>query len=539
LDAVKQLHAYRRRKRIQDLDWFEAAYRVYLTGILGIVITLFAASFIGDKELDASGIAKLRDHGPAALGLVVAVAIFLGLRSGSRGGPLAVEPAEVRYVLLAPVERRHALWPAAFKSARFATFAGAVVGAIGGYLAHRRIPDGATAAWVASGLVTGALIALALVGSALIASGVRLRRWIATILGFAVIGWAVADLVAGVPAPTTTIGSIALWPLRVRPLDVLGAIAVVASVAIGTALLNGLSLEAAERRTALVGQLRFAVTVQDLRTVMVLRRQLAQDRSRQRPWLRLHSGHRRRTTVWHRDWQGVLRFPAPRLLRMVVLTIGSAFVLLAVYHGTTPLVIVSALAMYLVGLDAVEPLSQEIDQSDRADALPVERGVLLAQHAAVPAVVMLLVGALGYLAVLAVERTATAAAVGAISLVAVAWSGAAGAAVTVGLGTPEPMKDGQLLPPEVAGLKIAVRTAWPLIVGVIGTLPVLAARRFADRGQSPVGGAAQAAFLPLLVVLMTVAWLRFREPAKAWWHQLLNEGQQAAKTRDQQRRRTA
>src|SRR4051794_41361499 len=36
-------------------------------------------------------------------------------------------------------------------------------------------------------------------------------------------------------------------------------------------------------RTELVGQLRFAVTLQDLRTVLVLRRQLAQERPRARP----------------------------------------------------------------------------------------------------------------------------------------------------------------------------------------------------------------------------------------------------------------
>ena len=51
-------------------------------------------------------------------------------------------------------------------------------------------------------------------------------------------------------------------------------------------LVAGSSLEAAERRTELVGQLRFAVTLQDLRTVLVLRRQLAQERPRSRPWIR-------------------------------------------------------------------------------------------------------------------------------------------------------------------------------------------------------------------------------------------------------------
>src|SRR4029453_5278654 len=80
---------------------------------------------------------------------------------------------------------------------------------------------------------------------------------------------------------------------------------------VGLRRLGSLSLEAAERRTGLVGQLRFAVTVQDLRTVIVLRRQLAQDRPRNRPWLALPG--RNRFVVWRRGWHGLLRFPVARL----------------------------------------------------------------------------------------------------------------------------------------------------------------------------------------------------------------------------------
>ena len=43
------------------------------------------------------------------------------------------------------------------------------------------------------------------------------------------------------------------------------------------------SLEDAERRSTLVGQLRFAATLQDLRTVVLLRRQLALELPRKRP----------------------------------------------------------------------------------------------------------------------------------------------------------------------------------------------------------------------------------------------------------------
>jgi hypothetical protein len=533
--ALRDLHAYRRRKRIEQLDWFDSAYRAYLTGIVGIVLTLVVASWIGDGAVSPAGVADTLERGPAVVGLVVATAVALGLRSGSRGGPLALEAAEVRYVLLAPVDRRRALLGNALRSIRFASFAGVVTGAVVGYLAHRRFDDGATAAWVAAGAASGLLVALALVGSALVASGLRLARWLATVLALVVLAWAAASLVTGVPALTTFAGGVAVWPLEVDPVDLVGVLAVVALVAVGLVTLGGLRLEDAERRTALVGQLRFAVTVQDLRTVIVLRRQLAQDRPRQRPWIRVRPGSG--AVVWRRGWHGLLRFPLARLGRMFLLGIIAGVALHGAYHGTTPLVALAGVALYLAALDAIEPMAQEVDQADRSDALPVERGPLLARHAAVPAVMMAVVGLPGLAVAIALNRTGEAAGVAGVAFLPAVLAAAAGAAISVVMGAPEPVKDGQLLPPEVAGMRIALRTVMPLVVSVVGTLPVVFARRAADAGFSPVLGAVQAAFLPLLLVALTFAWVRFREPAKVWFAKMMEESQQAAKAREAQRGR--
>jgi hypothetical protein len=531
--TLRSLRAQRRRNRLRDLDWFEAAYRAYLTGIVGIVIVLVVSSWLGDTRPSPKGFSDLLDHGPAVIGLVAALAIALGLRSGSRGGPLAVEPAEVRYTLLAPVDRRTALVTPALRQVRFATFLGAVVGAIAGVLAWRRLGDNGFK-WALSGAVSGASIALALIGSAMVASGIRLRTWMATLLAILVLGWAAADVAGYVPAPTTTLGSLALWPLRVHPIDVLGVVGVLALVALGFALLGRLSLEAAERRTGLVGQLRFAVTVQDLRTVIVLRRQLAQDRPRNRPWFSVPG--RGRFVVWRRGWHGLLRFPAVRYARMTVLAIAAGISLSAAYHGTTPLIAVGALAAYLAGIDAIEPVSQEIDQSDRTDSLPVDKGELLLRNAVVPAIVSVVLAVIGALAAIAVNRTTLSVELAAILALPAAWCGAAGALVSTAMGAPDPYKDGQLLPPEVAGMKLALRTAWPLIVALIGVLPVLAAQRAAINGHAPVPVAVQAGIGALLVAGMTAAWLRFREPARAWWKQFQEEGQQAARERQAAKR---
>jgi hypothetical protein len=86
----------------------------------------------------------------------------------------------------------------------------------------------------------------------------------------------VAGLATG---PLTLLGRLAVWPDHV---DLWPLVLAAATVMLGVGLrrLDGVSLEALQRRSSLVGQLRFAVTVRDLRTVMLLRRQLSQERGR-------------------------------------------------------------------------------------------------------------------------------------------------------------------------------------------------------------------------------------------------------------------
>ena len=67
----------------------------------------------------------------------------------------------------------------------------------------------------------------------------------------------------------------------------------------------------ARRRAGLVAQLRFAVTLQDIRTVVLLRRQLSQETPRNRPWIPMKRGGRL-PPIWRRDWQSYFRFPLVR-----------------------------------------------------------------------------------------------------------------------------------------------------------------------------------------------------------------------------------
>jgi hypothetical protein len=530
--VLRELRRQRRRRRLADIEWFDALYRAYLTGGVAIVLVLLLSGLVGDDKISASGLDDLRRLGPAAIGIVAALGVAIGLRSGSRGGPLGLERAEVRYVLLAPIDRRRALLAAAGRQIRFAVFAGAVVGAAIGQLGARRIPDASRLAWAGSVALAGAVIGIASLAAAYLASGWRLPRWFATVLGGLLLAWSIEALVGPVPSPFASVGALATLPLEVHWWAFLSIPVAVALLVAGLARLGHLSLEAAERRTALVGQLRFAVTVRDLRTVMVLRRQLVQEQHRSKPWFRLPGFVRH--PIWRRDAHGILRFPLTRLVRMAALTVVAAVALHIAYHDTAPAVLVAALALYLVGLDAIEPLAQEIDQIDRADAIPVERGLLLVHHLPASALLLAGLGVLGGAVAFALDRTTTALSITAVSALPAMWAAGAGAAISVAGEESEPTSNtNQMLPPEVAGMRLLVRSVLPVVICVAGTLPVIGARVADANDMAPLGGALQGALGATLVIAGTAAWLRYREPAKIWWRNTLKEGQEESRRRAQ------
>jgi hypothetical protein len=128
----------------------------------------------------------------------------------------------------------------------------------------------------------------------------------------------------------------------------------------------------------------------------------------------------------------------------------------------------------------------------------------------------------------AFNRTGTALAIIAVVSLPVMWAAGAGAVISVAGEEPEPgpSDTNQMLPPEVAGMRIMFRTVWPVVVCILGTLPVLGARSAESRGLSPLAGAIQGSMAVAVVVGLTAAWLRFREPAKVWWRSMLRESQQ-------------
>jgi hypothetical protein len=478
-----------------------------VTALFAALGTSIISGWIGGSPVTAVELAGAVARGPAVVGLLVAGLLAAGLRSGSRGGPLVLLDADVTLVLLSPVPRAAALRGPALRQLRFSGFVGAVVGMVAGNLAAQRLP-GSYAGWVASGGLAGIVTGLAFTGAALVASGLRLGRRVAGLAGVAVVGWSLADLLGGRGAstsPATFLGRLAMAPLPGLGAPAVGGLLLALPLA-GLAVVGGTSLEAARRRAGLVAQLRFAVTMQDVRTVILLRRQLASEGPRRRPWLRLAPGGwlARRGPVLQRDCRGVLRWPAARLLRLLGLGVVAGGAAAAAWRGTPALLVVSAVALLVAGFDAVEGLAQETDHPTRSEGLPVGPGWLRTRHLAVPSALMLTVAGVAVAVAAAVGAGPPLAvlAVGAVVAAPAALSAVCGAALSIGAGPVNPLEVGPL-----GSAKVVAVTFGPPVLAVLGVLPVLGARAAVDAGGSALAGSVTGAVPALLAVAAVRAWL--------------------------------
>lgn len=499
-----------------DVAWGDLAYRVYTTALAVLVLVVFASGLVGDERLDAAGVADVARLGPVWAGLLAGTVLLVGVRSGVRSGPLALEAADVHHLLLAPLDRSSVLRGPSISMAAYGVAAAAAAGALAGELLSQRLP-GSGAGWIASGAAFGAATMLLAFGAAYLTASRRIRRPIAELVALALSVWSVLELFDVVPtAPLTWLGRMAFWPLEFSVWPLVGLLVGVTLVVAGVLVVGGLSIEAARRRTQLVGQLRFAVTQQDLRSVLLLRRQLAAERPRARSLVRhLPSGLGRRLPVFTRDLQSLLRWPAVRILRVALLCVGAALALRGVMSGTTPLVLLAGVLTYVAAMDAIEPLAQEVDHPTLLGSYPVPEGLVLVQHLVAPVLVMLLAG-LGALAVAwVVDPAPDVLLVGSITLVSGAVCAVAGAAISVVSEVKVEQSDAAMFSPEVAGPRVVFRTLWPPLVAVIGLVPVLIAQRVQRDGGDLVSPTVAVAGCAAALAAFVFTWVRYRQDLHA------------------------
>jgi hypothetical protein len=385
-------------------------------------------------------------------------------------------------------------------------YLGAVTGSVFGYLAFLRLP-GALWLWLVTATGTAMLIAVSAWGFALIGSGLRIRRRQANVAGLLIVGWAVIDLVLrSATAPSAQLGRLAIAPLHWSNWTMVGIPIALALPVCGLAVISGVSLEAVQRRAGLVGPMRFAATVQDIRTVMVLHRQLSGQAPRTRPWWRVPDtrfGH----PCWYRDLQGIARWRLTRLTRPFVLGAVAGLALVGVWAGATALLIVAGAALFIVGLDLAEGLGQEIDHPDRPNSYPRHWGDLLLHHLVVPACSSAIVTVVALTVVFTVTGSVTALAVTAIVLVPVALAMSVSAGVTLALGSPSTATFLSFGLSDLGPMLLVARQTFPPALVILALAPIaIAQRTSANQIGSAVG------FIPVvLVTLLGVGtWLRSR-----------------------------
>jgi hypothetical protein len=495
---LHELHTLQRKRRIEELDWIDALYRAYILLIVGLVAVLVLSAIIGDAKVASTTVAHIRDNGAALLSIGLAVVVAGGIRSGTRGGPHALQPADVQHLLLAPLDRALVLRGPAFRQLRAVLATGVAIGAIAGNLAFRRLPGGAPS-WIGSGALFGLCSALLTWGAAALVSGRRIGRGLANGTALVLIAWAIVDAFAHTTtAPTAWVSSLAMLPLVVHPVFVLGPIIAIGATVAGLYAIGGISIEAAMRRSGLVGQLRFAATVQDLRAVILLHRQLAAELPRRRPWIR-HRARGNIAPVWRRDWSAVARWPLSRVTRVVVLAAVAVAASIGAWLGTSPLIVVAGVATFIAALDVCEGLAQEVDRPTLVDARPVSTGWLFVRHLAAPAAVLAVLGAIPVAALAITGHSSITVDVAIATALTAVVGSLAGASLSIVLGPP-PLNSPLLMSlPEMMGMLLIARQAVAPGLAIAGFVPIALAVHAARNGD-PVVKAATAVIGPLLVV---------------------------------------
>ena len=532
--ALRDLRRTRQSRRLGDAEWFDVAYRVYLFALVGLTGVVLASDAIDGVVGDGIKTSDLLARGPSVVGLIVVLAFGLGLRSGADGGPVAIEVADIRHVLLSPINRRRALLRPVGQRIRSVTFSFAMATAVLGQFVAREV-EGSRAAWAAAGALFGAVTGAVFVTSAVIAHVIRLPRWAATAIAAVGLAWqgAAAWINWNGPSnsplrfgPANLDGSLAFWGIRQQGIDVVAIAVTLAAIALSLALCGGLRIEPLARRGSLVTQLRFAATVQDLRTVVMLRRQLRAETLRSTPWggssrtpISERSGSHGsiRSMIWRRGFRSLRRLPASRLARIASLAIVGGVCASLAASSSLLFLLGTLAALFLLGMEAIEPLSQEIDRPDITDGLPIERGRLFAYHLVAPAALLVVAAVLGAAAASILEPSHAAAAF-AIALPAT-LAGAIGPVAGAVLDAPTPIAvadtnimgtprdtEQSFVPPEFAGFSNAFSTFLPIVLTSLGLVPIVAMR------FDPSAGTALRATIGVALVFgLLVRWVQRRD----------------------------
>lgn len=236
--------------------------------------------------------------------------------------------------------------------------------------------------------------------------------------------------------------------------------------------------------------------------------------------------------VWSRGTRSLRRLPLARLGRIAATAaIGGVAAALTV-TGSPLFGLIVLAAVFVVGLESLEPLSQEVDRPDLTDRLPVDRGWIYVHLLLAPAAMLAVAALIGAAAGSIVEPSGAAGLFAAA--IPVALAGAAGPVVATVTDAPAAISsttlfgsprnaEATLMPPEFAGFGTVVRTSAPVVLSAAALVPLYAMRFRAEPGtvvRSWVGVA--------LFVGLVLWWVRRRDAWGANIRHFFEQGRAAA-----------
>ena len=199
-----------------------------------------------------------------------------------------------------------------------------------------------------------------------------------------------------------------------------------------------------------------------------------------------------------------------------------------VVRGTTPALIGTALMLFVLGLEAMEPLSQEVDQPDRTDSLPIERGELLVRHLVAPAIALDAVrrGRRGRRCRRARDHPGDRTGGHPRPADGARRRRRRGRQHRPRRTRPHQANTQQaFVPPEMAGISSAMRVGLPILVSALAASTVLLVRQAERLGNSTTGGALRGAIGAALLAILVGYWVRRRDHWRRKFRQFVSDGQ--------------
>ncbi len=451
------------------------------------------------------------------------LSMLFGIRSGKRGGPLSLQGSEIRMVLLSPYPRERLFRSKLLRTLRHWLFMGLVFGGLVGISIAHLLGSTRGGQGSLAGALYGALVALTYCCSAAVASGAQLSKMVGALVGILI-------LAAAVVAPFDSVHHIAgFLPGGLMLMGDFGATvsgsttSYAIALALGVVLIlsaiflvPGVDPEMLERRTRLIGLIRYAATFRDFRSVVLIRRALIGDK--------VHA-HRQITKPFEQHlmtrfpafWRAVvpmLRWNWIRVARVAGLL---AITLLSARYAVTTselFVVPGVVCSWLVGLELTDALGQDADTSEILSLSGTSRGPFQRVLALAPSVVAIVLAIPTLILVLILPDGVRGIGIVGIVLIPILASGLVGAAVSVVREAGSSSQIAFSMSPDTVQIVVLVIELLPLILAGAGFIPVVEAHGKIGSTVNLYSTLISSGTFSLVVPLAGSAWIARRTSAQ-------------------------